>query len=284
MKKTFLRELRSGLGYMSAVEKRISEVILSDSKSFITYSLSELSEKAGVSQGSIINFANKFAGGGFPSLKMKVAAAISEVEDEKPFSNVSGSDTAADIFNKTADNICDALKNTAVMNDADTLGEVCEMILSAKKVEIYGVFRSAVVATDFYYQLLQLGIPASFVSDVLTCAVSASMLDRDSLVIAVSSSGQTQDVIDAVKLAKANGVPVVALTSYRSSPLAQLSDKVLVASPSGNSLSTSATEVRISQLALTDTICSYLISKIDADGNKSYYRMHEILKMHNVRD
>ena len=158
------------------------------------------------------------------------------------------------------------------------------MILSAKKVEIYGVFRSAVVATDFYYQLLPLGIPASFVSDVLTCAVSASMLGDDSLVIAVSSSGQTQDVIDAVRLAKANGVPVVAITSNRGSPLAGISDKVLIAAPSGNSLSASPAEIRMSQLALTDAICSYIRSKLDSDGNKTYFKMNEILSSHNVRD
>ena len=283
MKKTFLRELRAELDFMSTVEKRIAEVILSDPKGVISYNLSELSEKASVSQGSIINFAGKFSGGGFPTLKMKVAAAIAD-EDEKPFSNVSGSDTMTDIYTKTADNVYDALKNTAVMNDTDTLEEVCQMILSAKKVEIYGVFRSAVVATDFYYQLLPLGIPASFVSDVLTCAVSASMLGGDSLVIAVSSSGQTQDVIDAVRLAKANGVPVVAITSNRGSPLAGLSDKVLIAAPSGNSLSTSPPEIRMSQLALTDAICSYIRSKLDSDGNKTYFKMNEILSSHNVRD
>ncbi len=283
MKQKLLRELRSNLAYMSNVERKLADVILKDPRRFVSYSLGELAELAQVSQGSIINFANKFCGGGFPALKMEIAASLSDETDE-PFSMVKDSDSLKEILQKTTVSIGDALENTSVLNDEETLRAVGDLILGAKKVEIYGIFRSAVVATDFYFQLLQLGVPATFVSDVLTCAVSASMLGEGSLVIAISSSGQTQDVIDAVRLAKANGVPVVTLTAHKSSPLAQLSDKVLIAAPSGNSRSAGANEIRLSQLALTDVLCSYLRTKIDADGNNRYFKMNEILSSHNVKD
>ena len=283
MKKRLLRELRSNLAYMSNVERKLADVILGDPRRFITYSLSELAELAEVSQGSIINFANKFCGGGFPVLKMEIAAAIPD-EADTPFSVITNEDSLKDILQKNTASISLALENTLVLNDEETLRSVGDMILAAKKVEIYGIFRSAVVATDFYYQLLQIGVPASFVSDVLTCAVSASMLGEGSLVIAISHSGQTHDVIDAVRLAKANGVPVVTITAHKSSQLAQLSDRVLVAAPSGNSCSESHNEVRLSQMALTYTLCSYLRMKLDADGNNRYFKMNEILSSHNVKD
>ena len=283
MKATLLRELRSGLGYMSSAQRRIAEAILSNPTESVSLSLSELSERAGVSQGSIINFANKFSGGGFPSLKTDIAASLAE-DTGHPFSTVSNSDSMTEIFAKTAKNIADALGNTAALNDEKMLSEVCEMILRARRVEIYGVYRSAVVATDFYFQLLRLGIPANFVSDVLTCAISATTLGEGSLVIAISSSGQTKDVLDAVSLAKANGVQVVALTADKGSPLAAMSDKLLLAAPCGNALSTSDTEIRMSQLCITDAICAYLQMKMDADGSERFYKMSEILRSHNVRD
>ena len=282
MERNLLRELKSDLEFMSDVERRIANAILSDPKTFISHSLTNLSKDTGVSQGSVINFANKYVGGGFTSLKLEIASCLSE--REQPFSVVKASDSLKDIFRKTSHDAYDALKNTASVNTDETLHRVAERILQAKKVEIYGVFRSAAVATDFYYQLLQLGVPATFVSDVLTCAVSASMLGEGSLVVAISASGQTQDVIDAVRLAKANGVPIVSITAHKSSPLSKLSDDVLISAPSGNSLSTSATEIRLSQLVITDALCSYLQSRLDADGQKGYFKMNEILKSHNVRD
>jgi len=81
MKQKLLRELRSNLDYMSNVERRLAEVILQDPRRFVSYSLGELAELAQVSQGSIINFANKFCGGGFPALKMEIAASLPDESD-----------------------------------------------------------------------------------------------------------------------------------------------------------------------------------------------------------
>ena len=283
MKEKILRQIKSHLQYMSTAEQKIAKTILKDPHAVIASSLGDFAARAAVSQGSVVNFSTKFCGGGFPVLKMAIATALS-AECEKPFSSLESNDSMSEIFQKTAQDIYEAFQNTGAQNGSDTLKTVCKCILSAKKIEIYGIFRSAVIANDFYFQLIQLGIPATFVSDVLTCAISASMLERDHLVIAISSSGQTQDIIDAVQLAKKNGVPVVSITAHKSSPLAKLSDHVLIASPSGNSLSASSSEIRFSQLAITEALCSYLRNRIDADGTNHYFKMNEILNSHNVKD
>ena len=275
MDSKIIREIKSNLEYMSGVERKIADIILSDAKKFTALSLQELSIIAGVSQGSIINFANKFAGGGFPALKIAIARCVATETEE-----AEGEKRPLKSF---TDGACAALKNTASINNESVLISVAEKILKAKKVEIYGVYRSAVVATDFYYQLLQMGIPANFVSDVLTCAVSASLLDKDSLVIAISSSGQTKDVIDAVKLAKGNSVPVVCITGNKNSPLAKLSDDVLVAAPSGSAVYDSNTEIRLSQLLLTDTVCEYIVKR-SKERRENFELMYKILNSHSVED
>ena len=283
MSNKILQDIKINFEFMSQVERKIASVIFEDPKKFTTYSLSELAQMAQVSQGSVINFSNKYGNGGFPSLKLAIAASLAQ-EQNKTFSKVSDSDSLTEIFRDNANNISDALANTLDANDEEALKKAADMILDAKKVEIYGLFRSATVATDFYYQLLQIGISATFVSDVLTCALSASMLDSNSLVIAISSSGQTQEVVNAVELAKKNGTPIISITSNATSPLSALSDVVLHSSPSGNSLTAKSSEIRISQLAITDTICAYLRNKLDSDGHNSYFKMKELLKLLNVKD
>lgn len=284
MEKKLLNELRSNLEYLSPTERKIANAILSDPKEFISYSMTELSQSAGVSQGSIINFANKFAAGGFPVLKLQIAACLSEFENRSYVSSAEKGDGVKDVLCKTTDSTLSALRNTEAVNDEGTLRRAAERILKAKKVEIYGVYRSAVVATDFSYQLLTLGIPAVFVSDVLTAAVSASLLDADSLVVAVSASGKTKDVLDAVKIAKSKNAHVICLTNHKNSPLAKLSDEVLIASASGNTLMGLASEIRLSQLALTDALCAYLRSRIDEQSEQQYFELREIISSHSVND
>lgn len=266
---------------MSVVEQKITSIILDDPKKFATYSLTELSTLAEVSQGSIINFANKFAGGGFPTLKLKVAT--SPTPNKELFSDVNKTDDLKIVLKKRIESVHKAMQNTANNNDESTLKLVAEKILKAKKVELYGIYRSTVMATDFYYQLFELGIPVSVVSDALTCAASAYMLDKESVVFAISSSGRTKDILDAVKVASSRGAFTIGLTSHKNSPLAKLCDLVLISSSGGYSLSGLDTESRLSQMILTDTICSYLRSQIDETG-ENYYALRKILTLHSVDD
>lgn len=281
MSENLIIRLKTNLNNLSRVEKKIASVIIKSPEKFIKYSMEELAKMTEVSQGSIINFSKKYAGGGFPELKLKVSACMGDVKEQQ-FNVVYENDTMKSALKKNIELHSAAYGITYEINNEGTLKAVAEKILKAKKVEIYGVFCSAAVATDFCYQLLLCGIPASFVSDILTCSVSASMLSKDALVIAVSSSGSTRDIIDAVKNAKKNNVPIVAITSNINSPLARLSDYVLVAAASGNSVSGAASEIRSSQLLITDTICSYIRSK--KEKSEKYAELRKILGSHNVEE
>ena len=283
MGENIISKLKTNINFLTNVERKIAQQIVNNPQEFITYSMYDLTKEADVSQGSIINFSKKFANGGFPELKLKIASSISAHSESSP-EFTEAKDTAKNTFLKNV-NLCNtAFKLTNEANTEEVLARVCNKISKAKKVEIYGVFRSAAVATDFCYQLLPLGIPAAFVSDILTCAMSAAMLDEKSLVIAISSSGKTKDIIDAVKNAKANGVYVVSITSNINSPLAKISDDVLISSAGGNSYGNSPAEIRYSQLMLTDTICAYIRSRADEESRELYMKLREILGSHSVEE
>ncbi len=283
MSKSLLGELRACYAALSATEKKIADALLSDPNAFVQYTITELAATAVVSQGSIANFSNKFAGGGFPALKLRVAGELSRYE-HRPFSTVERTDGVRDVLQKAVDNTALALRHTVEVNGEEALRQAADMILRAGRVEIYGLYRSAAVATDFYYQLLQLGIPASFVGDVFSCAISASMLSKDGLVIVVSASGETKEIIDAATIAKENGAPVICLTGNGRSSMARVADCVLVAASGGNTIEGQASEIRRSQLAIADALCMYLRMKMDENGAKSHTGLQNILNSHNVND
>ena len=283
MNEKLLVELRASLEFMSNTERKIASLILADPLSFTSMSLGELERRAEVSQGSIINFSNKYGEGGFPALKLAVAASLPS-ESRKPLSSVTSEDSALLTLKKTAEGLSEALLNTVKINSESALSEFAERILTARKIDIYGIYRSALVAQDLNLRLLELGVRSCVVGDVLTCALSASMLDEGDLVIAISASGKTQDILDAVKIAKERGAHTVAITGYTNSPLARVADSTLIAAASGASEVSEYTEIRVAQLAIIDSVASYLQCRIDNDGNKRYYKAKEILELHSERD
>ena len=175
--RNLLSELQVNRAYYSNVERKIADVILSDPAVFINLSIGELSEQAGVSQGSINNFSKKLVGTGYAGLKLILAQQLPR-HGQKPFNLAEPGDKIKDILYKNHKEMAAAFQNTIDLNDEQTLNRVVERILKAKKIEIYGIYRSSIVAMGLYYQLLELGLPAVFVSDVLMCSVSAAVPHR----------------------------------------------------------------------------------------------------------
>ncbi|MBQ7821131.1 MAG: MurR/RpiR family transcriptional regulator [Clostridia bacterium] len=278
-----LSTLRANFEFYSAVETKIANAVLTDPHKFITYSMTELSETLGVSQGSINNFARKVAGVGFAAFKLQIAKELPNGETH-PFTPVKDSDGIKDILQKNISDLVTTFHNTYNLNSEQSMKNAASMILGAKRIELYGIFNSGITANSFYYQLVQLGLPAYYISDVLISPVSASLLDKDSLIIAVSSSGKTKDIIDTVKIAKAQNVPVITITSNKNSPLAKLSNEVLITASSGNYISNSKHETQVSQLLIANTICSYIQSIVDKDGENRYFKLYDILDSHSVND
>lgn len=281
--KNIFTQLKVEYASLSRVEKRLADLILADPRRVITCSMAELSQAVGVSQGSINNFSKKFSQGGFAALKLRVAECVPEYE-EQPFAVVESEKGVRAAMELKIREAAAAFANTLEINEEATLRRAAERIMAAEKVELYGVFQSAIVAKDLCYGLIQLGIPAAFVEDSLMSAVSASMLNEKSLVIAVSATGQTKEVIDMVELAGRNGTPVVCLTANKASLLARMADEVLLAAASGISISDRSDEIRMTQLLLADTLCSYIRSVIDAKGEKHYYKLRDIIGSHSIED
>lgn len=279
----FLNRINTELNYLSNVESKIAAFILKDPREFIGLSMAEVSEKAGVSQGSINNFAKKYANCGFAELKLLVAGELGKNQSNQ-YTIVDAADGVKDVFKKSMDRANVAFESTLKLNGEHTLKSVADKIMQAKRIEIYGIFHSGIVARDLHFQMLRLGLPAMHTDDVLMFPVSAAMLDPECLVIAISSSGRTKDILDAVEIAKSNGVSVICITSNSHSPLAKISDDVLVSSAGTAALSNSVEQTRLSQLLLVDSLCSYIRYQTDANGNKRYFRLTGILNSHSVED
>ena len=81
----------------------------------------------------------------------------------------------------------------------------------------------------------------------------ASMMREDDVLVLISFTGRTAEIVQTAKVAKKNNVKTIALTS-KNSPLAKLSDVVLhIDAPLENNLHIPMTS-RLAHLAIIDTL------------------------------
>ncbi|MCQ5131421.1 MurR/RpiR family transcriptional regulator [Butyricicoccus faecihominis] len=102
-------------------------------------------------------------------------------------------------------------------------------IHSAKKILIFGLGSSGLTANEFNMRLVQMGFTSTAMTDSFLMMVQTSLFSNRDLIIAVSNSGETREVVSACEIAKSVGAHVCALTQARRAPLARIADTILLA-------------------------------------------------------
>lgn len=111
-------------------------------------------------------------------------------------------------------NVLMSLKMTE--EDLRALHEMVNSLLSAKKIFLYGVGRSGLVAKAFAIRLVQLGLNVFFIGESNT-----PMVEEDAVVLIISNTGQTMSAVQTSNITRRIGAKVFAMTSNPHSKLAQ---------------------------------------------------------------
>ena len=168
--------------------------------------------------------------------------------------DVTPQDTPETIVHKVFRTSIQALEETLAILDIEALTHAVRLLTNAANRDFYGLGGSAQIARDVAHKFLRIGVRANVFDDTHMMAMSASLLKAGDVVVAFSHSGRTTGVVDSVQIARANRATVIAVTTYASSPLADLSDVVLCSTARGSHLTSENAAARIAQLNIMDAI------------------------------
>ncbi len=115
----------------------------------------------------------------------------------------------------------------------DQIGEpfkkACEMILECKgRVIITGMGKSGHIGQKIAASFTSIGIPSHFLHPAEGFHGDLGVLHRKDILMALSFSGQTEEIIELLSVVKYLEVQVIAITSRPDSQLAQLADVTLL--------------------------------------------------------
>lgn len=136
---------------------------------------------------------------------------------------------------------------------------VVEHISKARKIVIFGLGSSGLTAKELNIRMVQMGLTSSAVTDSSLMMFQASLFSKQDLVIAISNSGETREVVEACKMAKQVGTPVCLLTRCNHSSLTELANHVLVAGDTGQIGDTRFVNVQMPMTFLVDILTYELL-------------------------
>lgn len=255
MKKTSLK-IKAIYDDLSKAEKKIADWIFENPGKILALSIVELAEHCKCSEATIVRFSKRLGFTGYQELKISLA----QEDTGTVFNgNMSPDDNAFEIFEKVCNDIYCSLERTKNILNKEALELTARAIMSAGKIIVIGLGNSASVALDASHKLLRAGYNAVAYTDNHMQVIAASHLKKGDVAIAISHSGSSKDVVDALAVAKEHGAVTVSITNKGKSPIQKHSDIVLHTSSDETQYNILALNSRIAQLSIIDSLYFYII-------------------------
>lgn len=220
----------------------------------------ELARKLGIGQATSVRFAKKL---GYKTFK-DLTNEITEMNYESIYENEINIKEDLEITNiKIVNQYKKIIDFTQDINTSDDFITIIRLISCANNIIIFGIGNSSIAASDFYKKLKMIGFNIFYSSDVHLTFSVISKLTEDDLLILISDSGETSEVIKAADLAKENNILTVAVTNFSKNKLNSISDFVLksINFDLDMDVRIDSTASRISQLMILDTLFINILKK-----------------------
>ncbi len=213
---------------LSGNDRILADFIITNPEEIVTMNINELAQRTGVSSSSVSRFSKLLFGMSFSQFKVAVAKSMSRLNgEEKEDYDVVLSDSLYQIERKLINNIKRLLEEVMENNSIQMISEVASLIAKSENIYIFGIGASGLATQDFAQKLIKLGKRALFNFDANLAILNSSLCTERDLVIAISYSGLTKEVLLPVRKAKQHRCPVVAITGGKRNRLTAESDYVL---------------------------------------------------------
>jgi len=169
--------------------------------------------------------------------------------------------SAESIIQAVSNNNKQSIQDTMSVLSAEEVERAADALWKARKIDVYGVGASAVIAQDIEQKLSRINRWCVAYSDFHAQLTSAVSLTPKDVAIGVSYSGQIEEIIQSLSEAKKQGATIISLTKFGSSPVAELGDIRLFTSSVEQSIRSGAMASRIAQLNVVDILFVTIASR-----------------------
>ena len=230
-KKDLIKTIQVSYSRLSKGQKLIADYIIKfyDKAAFMT--AAKLGEVVGVSESTVVRFANALGYSGYPTLQTALHELIkNKLTTVQRLSITDDFTNKGTLFKKVLKSDIENIRTTIDEIDMESFEKVVTSIFNAKRIYIIGLRSSASLAgyLGFYLGLIldNVQVVSFGMSDVFEQLLRVS---EDDLVIGIGYPRYSRKTLEALRYVKEQNCKIVGITDSVASPIANLSDHTLIA-------------------------------------------------------
>ncbi|QEH70470.1 MurR/RpiR family transcriptional regulator [Cellulosilyticum sp. WCF-2] len=246
---------------MTAVERSIADFFLNNGE-MLDFSAKNITKLLYISDATLSRFAKKCNYKGYREF---IYLYEKELQEELNERNIS-------VLTKRVKYTYSTLMEESFnMLDEKKVKRVSDLMNSHSRVCVCGMGSSGYSAREIQLRFMRLGMNIQAVTDSQMIQMSTAILDENCLLLAISLSGKTKEIIDALKMAKGKGASVVLITSEIDVEGKDNCDEVLYVATAKNLDAGMKISPQFPILILVDVLYMYYFEN-DANKKMSKYR------------
>jgi len=227
-----LEKMKEMYPTFSKGQKLIASYIIDhyDKATFMT--AAKLGEEVGVSESTVVRFANEMGYDGYPRLQKALREVVkSKLTSTQRLEVSSVHIDSQSVLRSVLQSDLNKIRTTLEEADPVNFDAIVEAILKARKIYILGVRSSAALASfmGFYFNLIFENVRLVHTTSVSEMFEQIINAEEGDVVIGISFPRYSRRTYKAMEFARNQGATVIAITDNENSPLAKYSDYRLYA-------------------------------------------------------
>lgn len=271
-----LEKIQSQLEQLSKSERKVAEVILTSPSRAIHLSIARLANTAGVSEPTVNRFCRSLDTKGFPDFKLHLAQSLA---NGTPYvnRNVDEDDSVEAYTGKIFESAMASLDHVRQSLDMNAVNRAVDLLTQAKRIAFFGLGSSAAVAHDAMNKFFRFNVPVIYSDDIVVQRMSCMNCSADDVVVLISHTGRTKNLVELAQLARENDAMVLAITSA-GTPLAREATLALLLDVPEDTDVYMPMVSRLAQLTLIDVLATGFTLRRGAKFRDNLKRVKEALK------
>lgn len=264
--KPVLEVIKDNYAKIFSAEKKVADFVLEHPQEAVDANVSELAKASGVSDATVVRMCHHLGYKGYYQFRLMLAKDVGREEGEEIEELQNTPNPVMKIFQKYVN----SLTAIAECVDEEDMRSCVNLIKECRQAHVLAVGNTMPLALYMGFRLGRLGVKCTYGISPEYFLNHVNLADKEDIIIAISQSGSSRQIIQGMELAREKGLKMMAITGYRQSPVSELADYVLISNGRKESFDYYKNYAHLKETALIDALLELLtnwkkIEETDAD-------------------
>ncbi|MCC0634454.1 MULTISPECIES: MurR/RpiR family transcriptional regulator [Clostridioides] len=277
---SILEQLESPTFKVTKSDKLLIAYIKENIEDVFYKPISQIAKESNIGEATITRFVKKMKFNGLQDFKVTLAQEISSSNKKNIINkNIQNDEPALDTAKKLLNSNITTLENTVEIINSVDVHDCARLIINAKKVYFIGIGYSGIIAQDSNYKFMRIGLNCVSFDSSHTMIMMSSIMEEGDLIVAISHSGETEEIIKTVKLARANNAKIISITENKNSELKDISDVHLSYVSGETVLETGSISSKLAQFFIIDLVYTQVVKELSNEAIERKIKTTNAIKL-----